>query len=145
MSDEIDRCSGMTALRRVCLLLLLAGCERLSTGAREDFGRRYSCPDDRVTVKSREDLQADQVLGLRLPEPQPPAEVKSDPGRFAKWQADRAQDRTRMAALNEHYEVFEVSGCGHTDVVACRHPTTPDGRGTYPGRVMCQPSRQPLP
>jgi len=121
----------------LCLFLAL-GCERLSTGAREDFGRRYSCPDDRITWKPRDDLPADEVMGLRMLEPRPPPAVQQDPGRFAKWQADRAQDRARMAHFNDAYQVFEVSGCGHTDILACRHPTSPDGRGTYPGRVSCQ-------
>ncbi len=124
----------------VCLLVPLLGCTRLSTGARKDFARQYSCPDDRVQVRSRDDLNAKDLLAPnRAPAPPPPLEVKNDPARYALWKANQAAARAREAAPYGAYEVFTVTGCGHTELLACRHPQTPDRRGTYPTLVSCLP------
>ncbi len=118
---------------------LLSGCKRLSTGAREDFARRYSCPEERISGKARTDLRAQDVIGAgQQPEVQPPDEVKKDPGRYAEWEKHQAGVRQQQAAQYADYEVFEVTGCGHTTILACHHPRTPNQQGDYPTLVSCE-------
>ena len=118
---------------------LVSGCKRLSTGAREDFARRYSCPENRIDVKERTDLRAQDVLGPgQQPEAQPPDEVKNDPGRYAQWKKDQAEQRQGQAARYADYEVFELTGCGHAATLACHHPRTPNQQGDYPTLVACE-------
>ncbi len=131
-------------MRSLLLLLiaalpaLVSGCKRLGTGAREDFARRYSCPEDRIAVNARSDLRAQDVLGAgQQPEVQPPHEVKSDPGRYAEWKKDQAEQQRRLAASYADWEVFELTGCGHAATLACHHPRTPDQQGDYPTLVAC--------
>ena len=127
------------AIAAVTVCGLLQGCKRLKTGAREDFRQRYSCPDDRIEVKARDDLHAMDVLGVRVSGVQPPEDVKKDPARLAVWEQSQAEVRQRQAEAFAPYEVFEVMGCGHQVVLACRHPPTPEtAGGYYPGLVNCQ-------
>ena len=117
----------------------LSGCKRLSTGAREDFARRFSCPAERIDVKRRAELRAQDVVGVgQRPEVPPPNEVKKDPGRYAEWKKQEAIARQLQGAQYADYEVFEATGCGHTTVLACHHPRTPDQRGDYPTLVSCE-------
>jgi hypothetical protein len=132
-------------LAAACLLLLPLGataCKRLSTGAREDFAARHSCPEDRVEVKTRSDLQPAQVLGRAGEMPAtPPDEVKKDPGRYAKWQKDQAERREATLATYSVYEVIEASGCGHNELLVCHHPR--DENGTRAGEVTCDQGKKP--
>lgn len=54
----------------------------------------------------------------------PPDEVKRDPGRYAEWRKNRdAQDwRIHDLYANAGAQVFQVTGCGHTVLMACLHP-----------------------
>ncbi|WP_437977625.1 hypothetical protein WMF11_12400 [Sorangium sp. So ce295] len=116
-------------------MLSSAGCKRLKTGAGEDFAKRYSCPEDRVEVRARTDVKwGTVVLGGRSPEA-PPAEVKDDPGRLAKWNADRAEKDAETRKRLDDLDVFQVIGCGHDELVACAHPA--DGDGVATDRVVC--------
>jgi hypothetical protein len=132
-------------LPAACLLLALGAtaCKQLSSGAREDFAARYSCPEDRVVVKTRDDLTPAQALGkANEPAAQPPDEVKRDPGRLAKWQKDQAERREARLATYIGYEVIEASGCGHTDILVCHHPGGSKG-GTRTGDVTCERGKMP--
>jgi hypothetical protein len=108
--------------RLIGLTLFLAGCQGLESGAKEQFGSKYSCPADRVTAKQRSDLRGSQVLGTRSTPRDPPDEVKRDPARLAKWNADREKERSSIESLYDSDDVFEVSGCDHTVFMGCHHP-----------------------
>ena len=125
-----------------CLLAMAvgaAGCKSLKTGATEHFARDYSCPEDRVVAKERSDI-AGSSLFAGPPTGAPPAEVKSDPGRLAKWQADRAKEQKTMSDVYDSFTVFEVSGCDHEAFYACIHPAKVNG-GADP--VSCTPAQHP--
>jgi hypothetical protein len=133
-------------LLAACLLvvpLVATACKQLSTGAREDFAARYSCPEDRVEIKPRADLQPAQVLHrANDAAAEPPDEVRRDPGRYAKWQKDQADRREARAGAYIGYEVIEASGCGHTDLLVCHHPGGSKG-GTRTGDVTCERGKAP--
>jgi hypothetical protein len=110
--------------------LLTPACKALKTGAREEFAKKFSCPDDRVEVVERKDLLAYDVLYGDRDElaKAPPEEVAADPERLAKWKADhQASDDTNRNFYNG-FTVFEVSGCDHEVLMACHHPS-----GKYKG------------
>ncbi len=109
-------------------LLLLAGCKRLKTGAREHFGKEFSCPKNRVEVSARSDLRyGDLLLAIQGEPKQPPDEVKRDPERLARWKADTlADDQDLRARLND-LDVFEATGCEHRALMGCSHPGDSDG------------------
>jgi len=110
-------------MKRVMAVALVAGsvlaCEGSKSGAIRTFGEKYSCPEDRLTAKPS-DVRWSTVDAVRLTEP--PADVKADPGRLAKWKKDQDdKDRPTREALDS-FDVFEVSGCGHEQLVACKRP-----------------------
>ncbi|MDC0684952.1 MULTISPECIES: hypothetical protein [Sorangium] len=139
----------MRAVLSICLWTVLvvlssAGCKRLKTGAREDFAERYSCPEDRVEVRERDDVKWSTVVLGDAPREAPPAEVKNDPGRLAKWHADRAEQDAETRETLDDLDVFQVRGCGHDELVACSHPA--DGDGVATDRVVCfQGPKRPNP
>ena len=137
------RRSLLTAACLVLLALSATACKQLTSGAREDFAARYSCPEDRVEVKARADLQPAQALGkANEPPATPPDEVKRDPGRYAKWQRDQADRREAKLATYSGYEVIEASGCGHTDILVCHHPGGSKG-GSRTAEVKCEQGHAP--
>jgi hypothetical protein len=87
-----------------------------------DLGKKYSCPDDRVAVKTRSDVDPMQALGKGASAAlgTPSDEIKADPERYAKWKADREADMASSRARYAEYTVFEVTGCGHTEMLTCR-------------------------
>src|SRR5690349_10774430 len=86
--------------------LSLAGCKKLTTGAREEFAKKYSCPLDRVGVRLREDLRYGDLV-VEEPDDPPPEEVKRDPARLAKFKADRARQLSAARASLNDLDVFE--------------------------------------
>jgi hypothetical protein len=130
----------MRAVLSNCLLVVFVvlsstGCKRLKTGAREDFAERYSCPEERVEVRERTDVKWSTVVLGGATQEAPPAEVKDDPARLAKWNADRAEKDAETRKSLDNLDVFQVSGCGHDELVACAHPR--DGEGVATDRVVC--------
>ena len=95
---------------RALFLLVLAasqlGCgigrSLLSDIARSKFSRRYSCPEDRLTMRrlvvNREAL---------LVAPAPPPDVAADPGRLAIWRANAIDD------VKDYWDMtaVRVQGC----------------------------------
>ncbi|WP_437967985.1 hypothetical protein WMF04_01225 [Sorangium sp. So ce260] len=122
-------------LSMLSVMLSSAGCKRLKTGAREDFAERYSCPEGRVEVLERDDVKWSTVVLGGGPREAPPAEVKDDPERLAKWNADRAEQDAETRKTLDDLDVFQVRGCGHDELVACAHPSSGDGMATH--EVVC--------
>jgi hypothetical protein len=107
------------ALVALWAALSVSGCKRLTRGARERFGTQFSCPEDRVEVRARDDLDPGMVV---YPAETPPEEIKDDPGRLAKWKKDLEAHRDRWRDADDKAEVFDVSGCGHAARYVCYHP-----------------------
>jgi hypothetical protein len=126
-----------------CTLLLAAvtACKKMSTGAREEFAKVHSCPEDRITVKERLDIGGfEGVNGYRYERPAPPPEVEADPGRYAKWKKDQEETEERIENGYSSYDIFEVSGCDHTDILACDRPGGSHG-GTRLDEVRCKKTK----
>ena len=119
-----------TAVKAACAaigLLLMIGCQSLEECAKETFSREFSCPQERVTVRERKDVDVyDAMFG---PGPQPPDEVKKDPGRNALWQKEHSGDRAKW---NEMMTIYEGKGCDHTSLYACNHPSGGPQNGSAP-------------
>lgn len=109
--------------------------KRLDTGAREQFSKDFSCPEDRIQVHPLADLLDPARLPGRGPAA-PPDEVARDPARLAIWQEEareRAKDRKKEL---EDYAAFDVRGCDHQVVWYCTHGGGADGV-VYPTMVVC--------
>ncbi len=113
----------------------------MKAGAGNTFERRYSCPDDRVTVVARPDIDPMQVLAsdADLKPATPPADVKSDAARYAKWKADQDADRERLHAMYARNTMFEVNGCGRMEIFACQPHR--NGDVVYPDWADCLATR----
>ena len=140
--ESMSTNTAYRSLRRLSFLLLVAvvlsiGCKRLKTGAREEFGRKHSCPEDRITVSSRDDVTWSSLVLASSPAEAPPDEVKNDPGRLAKWHKDRAEEDAATRERLDELDVFEVKGCGHEVLMACAHPAGSSGEGVATDEVVC--------
>lgn len=93
-------------------VLALIGCRTDETIAREMFGGRFSCPEDRITVTPRKDLRAVDVAFRAKPAP---SDVAADPARLALWNKDQEREAADFAKLT----VVEVKGCEHDLLFAC--------------------------
>src|SRR3990172_5802230 len=112
----------MLLMKRVIAVALVASgvvaCEGSKSGAIRTFGEKDSCHEDRVTARPS-DVRWSTVAHSVTPT-EPPAEVKADPGRLAKWKKHQDdQERPVIEALDS-FDVFEVSGCGHEQLVGCK-------------------------
>jgi hypothetical protein len=136
--------NGLVLLAVGCAGVVSAStaCTRLSTGARDSFGVEHSCPEDQITVRSRSDVDYGERVLARLAPETPSREVSGDPARLAKWRDDQAARRARTGAEFSAYSVFQVTGCGHEELLACAHPS--DSEGTYLGVVTCAKVPQPV-
>ena len=115
----------MHRARAVVVLVLLAlvtpACKRLVTGAREEFAKKFSCPEDRVQVAERKDLSAYELIFGKMEAEKPPEAVLDDPERLAKWKADHDKSESKKR-WDASFAVFEASGCDHKALLACAHP-----------------------
>jgi hypothetical protein len=119
-------------------VVALLSCKKLEDGAKEQFARQYSCPENRISVEPRPELKwSELVFGKQAPE-QPPDEVKRDPERLAKWKSDHQNTKS-----SEPYQMFRVTGCDHEAYFGCTHPTDPHGGGTQVGLVNCSEAPAP--
>jgi hypothetical protein len=127
-------------LRSVFVAGLVMGgvaCTSFPTQAKEDFAKKFSCPEEQVTVKDRKDLNADDVLERdRKPRKKDvaPPEIASDRARLAKWTKDRDDAEATRRSFHSSYDVLEVAGCGHKNLVVCHRPT---GKGNNSARPSC--------
>ncbi|HWF77404.1 MAG TPA: hypothetical protein VN694_09530 [Caulobacteraceae bacterium] len=118
---------------RRCFVLLgalsLAACGQLSKGARQYFIDKYSCPAERVKLAEIQGTRPSEVFAADWRETAPPEEVKDDPPRLAQWRASEDVRRKSWESWIDSSRLFEVSGCGHRLVLACRKP----GQQSSPG------------
>jgi hypothetical protein len=117
--------AGRTTVGRylVCFgVLSLVACGQLSKGARQYFIEKYSCPADRVTLAEIRDAKPSEVFAADWREAPAPQEVASDPGRLAQWRATEDARRKSWESWINSSRLFELSGCGHRVVLACRQP-----------------------
>lgn len=133
---------GLLAVCAVAAAVGASGCKSLKTGATEAFAREYSCPEDRVDARERPDVSGSSLIVGPPPVATPPADVRSDPGRLAKWKADQAQAQSGANDFYDSMTVFEVNGCGHKAFYACNHPAK---RPAGADPVGCIPGRHPPP
>jgi hypothetical protein len=117
------------------ILLSLAACKSNKSGAREHFAKKFSCPEDRVTIVERSDMKWGSII-LDGQQPEPPAEIKADPGRLAKWQKDKADEQKESRATLDALDVFEGNGCNHSALMGCGHASDSEG-GCDPSHVVC--------
>jgi hypothetical protein len=98
----------------------------LSDGARDVFARATICPPERVRVVPKEAYKT----VVSAPEPSPPPEVAADPERLRYWNEQRAAERraAEAQATTPVPDVYEVSGCGQTQLLVCAHPMHPGGK-----------------
>ena len=101
-------------------LLALLGCRSLDGGAKDQFAKDFSCPEDRVTVRPRADLDS-YALEFGGGGASPPPEVQKDPARYAMWKKQQADSH---ASWNDRISAFEAKGCGHDAVYTCSHPNS---------------------
>jgi hypothetical protein len=110
-------------------VLPLAACGQLSGGARQYFTDKYSCPADRVTLAEMRDAKPSEVMAADWRAATPPDDVAGDPGRLAQWRAKEDDRRRSWESWINTSRLFELSGCGHRLVLACRKP----GQRSSPG------------
>ncbi len=109
-----------------------AACQSYEAGARENFSKTFTCPEERIEVRPRPDISP---VDIRYPtRPQPPAEIKADPGRLKIWQAEQDQ---RLASAGAHCEVWEGKGCDHQTLFCCHRPAKNQNR------VSCSTEKYP--
>jgi len=101
-------------------LLAIPACKSLEEGAREAFSREFSCPEGRVVVRPRTDVDAYTATFGAVDSGGPPADVKRDPERYALWQK---QQREQHDAWNNDRSVLEARGCDHEVLYTCSHPS----------------------
>jgi hypothetical protein len=103
-----------------CLAMTLAsvaGKSGAMDSAKENFAKEFTCPDDRVEARVREDVTATQLAGRK--EPAPPAVVAADPARLALWRKEQSEREER----DNRDHVVEVRGCGHEQTYKCGYAT----------------------
>jgi hypothetical protein len=132
--------TGRYAVVGVAALGLVA-CADLQKGAREEFADKYTCPVERVEATPRPDLNGYEVIFG--PPSLPAADIKADPARLAIW---RQKQRDTEASWNSGETVFEMRGCGHDVLYACRraatHTMASTGVSCSEGRSPPQPARK---
>jgi len=119
----------------VLVLFSVAGCKTTKTGAKEYFAKEFSCPDDRVTIAPRSDIKWGTII-LDRNQPEPPAEIKGDPGRLAKWKEEREKEKKESRSTLDALDVFEGHGCDHDVLMGCGHSGDQEG-GCNPNQVSC--------
>jgi hypothetical protein len=116
----------------VLLILLATACQGYESGAREQFSKQFTCPEDRVEVRQSA-LTVASVKGKKRAEP--PPEIKADPGRLKLWQAE--QDKTASFSSVFCSELWEARGCDHQTLYCCYRPSK------HANRVNCSSEDYP--
>jgi hypothetical protein len=119
---------------------VLCACGSPKDAAREEFGRQWSCPLEQVQATPKPDVRW-STLALRPAVTEPSPEVKADPARLAKWKKDQEDSYAPLREALDTFDVFSVTGCGHTTMLGCKRPAKSNG----PNRVICQAAPDALP
>lgn len=102
--------------------VVFVGCKSLEQGAREAHARAFSCPEGRIDVHPRKDVDA---YASTFGDATPPADdVKKDPQRYAMYKKQQRESHENWNAMGE---VMEAKGCGHDVLYFCTHPNGPKG------------------
>lgn len=108
----------MTRALLVSCSALLASCQSLPDGAKEEMAARWTCPPERITTVTREDLVAGELMAAATtPEPSP--EVAADPGRLAYFREERKKHAEKVADAYSSFVVIEAKGCDQQQLLAC--------------------------
>ncbi len=108
-------------MNRVLPLLcsaFLASCQSLSDAAKAEMATRWSCPPERITTITREDLSAGEIIAAYA-NPEPPSEVAADPARLAFFQAEQKKHAEKVIDAYSSHVVIEVKGCDQQQRLAC--------------------------
>jgi|HubBroStandDraft_2_1064218.scaffolds.fasta_scaffold221474_2 hypothetical protein len=110
------------AFLALCLGLSCAGalgCKRVSEGARQHFANQFFCPEANIDVWERPDFDPLQAVAPVEPRAETPEEVKNSPALLEKWKADLDIHREEVREEYSDYEVFQLTGCDHTELLGC--------------------------
>jgi hypothetical protein len=99
-------------------LLSLSACQSLAAGAKEQFSKDFSCPQNGIESRDRRDLHPSSFKNAMFL-PKPSAEVAADPARLAVWQRNHQHDLT---AGDENNDIEEARGCDNHAFYECHHP-----------------------
>jgi hypothetical protein len=84
--------------------------------ARKRFASTYTCPDERIELRERNDLKG-SMFAYHEP---PSAEVKNDPARYEMFRKKEAeQDANADSGGNYGVFFYDVRGCGHEELYQC--------------------------
>ena len=108
----------MTRTLLVSCCALLASCQSLPDGAKEEMAARWTCPPERITTVTREDLVAGELMAAATT-PEPPPEVAADPGRLAYFREEQKKHAEKVADAYSSFVVIEAKGCDHQQLLAC--------------------------
>lgn len=118
-----------TLVLLITICFVSSGCATYSGRARHRFSWDNTCPEERVTATERTDLVPHELLHQQEPDPSP--DIASDPERLALWHQRWGQ---AFAYEDQTYSVFEVTGCGRTQVFMCK--TALRGAGRWQTRYV---------
>lgn len=95
--------------------LALGGCGIMEGIARGSFHDAQYCPDASIVSRARDDLWPSDYVpdGASAPG----ESVLDDPVRRVEWERVQA-DRRRY--VNQHTSLYEIEGCEHHELYACR-------------------------
>ena len=95
----------------ILLCLGAAGCAPFAPDrAAYTFSRHYSCPEERLIVKTVP-VAPEKLLAVG----EPPADIAADAGRLALWRANRIEDMKDYWRLS----AVDITGCGTRKTYLC--------------------------
>lgn len=104
--------------------LVLVACQSFESGAKESFSNTHTCPLERIQVMARPDLKRSMLRQ----KPEPPADIKADPGRLKMWQDKQAESEAKS---DGYCEIWEAKGCDKHQALCCSRPAK------HQNRVSC--------
>jgi hypothetical protein len=96
----------------VLFFVCFAGCSK-EEGARKEFSKHFTCPEDQVEVRERKELKP-SMLRVKLP---PPPEIASDPARLELYKEQQAEIDEGADTFGD---IYEARGCDKQSLYACR-------------------------
>lgn len=93
-------------------ILALVGCRSDETIVKQNFATRFTCPEERVSVAKRKDLDSIELAFRAEPAP---TDVSADPERLNLWKKEQARQANHFADK----AVMQAKGCGHEVFYIC--------------------------